>query len=106
MQDFQSKKLLALNSPFLFITHEEAEAHMERAISTYRHRFREIPEKIKSAEALFWSSGLLFRTAWSMLGADFMLKKKHASGPGRTAEVLNELLTPKGGHADVFTLES
>jgi hydroxymethylbilane synthase len=106
MREFESKKLLALNSGFLFITHDEAQKHMDHAVSTYHHRFREIPEKVKQAPALFWTSGLLFRTAWSKLGANFMLTKKHASGPGRTAEVLGLLLKPHGVTADVFTLES
>jgi len=106
IKQFQEKKLLRLELPFLVITHDEAEPHMDQAISSYRHRFRDIPEAVKTAPSLFWSSGLLFRTAWSKLGADLMLKKKHASGPGRTADVLNEFLKPHGVTPDVFTLES
>jgi hydroxymethylbilane synthase len=106
MADFQRKKLLALDSPFLFLTHEEAAVNMPHALATYKHVFRQIPENIKTASSLFWSSGLLFKTAWSKLGADFMLTKKHASGPGRSADVLREHLTAHGVIADVFTFES
>jgi hydroxymethylbilane synthase len=106
MADFQRKKLLALDSPFLFLTHEEAAANMSHALATYKHVFRQIPENIKAAHSLFWSSGLLFKTAWSKLGADFMLTKKHASGPGRSADVLKEHLTAHGVTADVFAFES
>ena len=106
MADFQTKKLLALDSPFLFLTHQDAREHMPHAIATYRHVFREIPAKVTEASSLFWSSGLLFKTAWSKLGADFMLKKKHASGPGRSGDVLKEHLTTHGVTADVFTFES
>jgi hydroxymethylbilane synthase len=106
MQAFQQKKLLALNDPLLFLSHAEAQKNAEPVISTYSHHFRAIPEKIKTADSLFWSSGLLFRTAWNKLGAEFMLTKKHASGPGKTADALSELLTPHGVTADVFTLES
>ena len=106
LEEFRTKLLLDLHSPFLFITHQEAQAHMSHAISSYAHRFREIPNQIKNAKALFWSSGLLFRTAWTQLGQKWMLSKKHASGPGKTAQVLNEILTPHGVTFDVFNFES
>jgi hydroxymethylbilane synthase len=106
MKEFQSKKLLSFVGPVLFISHSEAHQDSGAMIATYTHQFREIPEKIKTETSLFWSSGLLFRTAWNKLGKDFMLSKKHASGPGKTAETLSELLTPHGVKPDVFTLES
>ncbi|MBC7396081.1 MAG: hydroxymethylbilane synthase [Bdellovibrionales bacterium] len=106
MPKFQQKKLLRLSSSFLFLTHlESAPTPGTTHLATYSHEFREIPQKAKDADQIFWSSGLPFQVLWSKLGADFWLKKKHASGPGKTAQLLKETLTPHGVN-DVSTFQS
>lgn len=106
LAEFETKKVLGLNANFLVLSHDEAQGNPEHSLSSYQHKFREIPDSLKNAQQIFWSSGLLFRTAWSKLGAEIMLQKKHASGPGKTAEVLIEHLKPYGVEPHVFTLES
>lgn len=100
---FEAKKLLRLTPSFLVLTHYESVPKPELAhLATYFHEFREIPEKAKTATHLFWSSGLPFQTLWSKLGPEFWLRKKHASGPGKTADLLKETLG-KHGVKDVST---
>ncbi len=97
ISQFQKKKLLRLEPNFLLLTHQEsAQTPGTTHLATYFHEFREIPEKVRSAPQLYWSSGLPFQVLWSKLGADFLLQKKHASGPGKTADLLRETLTPHG----------
>ncbi len=107
MAAFQHKKLLKLTHRFLFLTHLESEQTPgAEHLATYQHEFKEIPEKLEKNQKIYWSSSLPFRTLWSKLGADFMLKKTHASGPGKTADCLTEFLKPHGVKPHVSTFES
>ena len=72
-------------------------------LATYQHEFKEIPEKIVKSERLYWTSGLPFETVWSSLSTpekqkEFM-KKTHACGPGKTAQVLRA----RGIEPQIFT---
>ena len=91
---FQKKTLLRMKDKIAFLTHAESEItdSSTNRIATYSHQFREIPSKIADSSRLFWTSGLPFSTVWSTLNtpekqAEF-LKKIHASGEGKTADVI------------------
>ncbi len=91
---FRQKALLRMNAKTAFLTHAESSVNDPETgkISTYRHQFKEIPQKILQATHLYWSSGLPFSTVWSMLGSSEkqaqFAKKVHASGAGKTASAL------------------
>jgi hypothetical protein len=57
------------------------------------------------SESIYWSSGLPFQTLWSKLGAEIFVKKKHACGPGRTAQVVQEKLASIGIQPTLLSME-
>ncbi len=104
---FRGKNLLRLPaSPIPFLSHVESPA-TEGALNlgSYRHRFREVPEKFIKSKSIYWSSGLPFEVLWSKLGPESFRGKTHACGPGRTADVLREKLAQIGQQPVLLSME-
>lgn len=98
---YQPKVLLNFDAEgFGFLSHDQSDtAPPQDRIATYTHRFREVPSKIFTSEALFWGSGLSFETVWSKLQAAphqdsdraRFRQIRHHCGPGKTFETLKRL---------------
>jgi len=107
LDPFRKKNLLKIPSEgMIFLSHGESpEAPGATRLGTYTHCFREVPEKFMKSESIYWSSGLPFQTLWSKLGAEIFVKKKHACGPGRTAQVVQEKLASIGIQPTLLSME-
>jgi hydroxymethylbilane synthase len=71
------------------LTHEDAAADTPNAIATYTVR-RTLPDDLTSRTHFFWTSGSLFRRA--LQAHPGIARAWHASGPGRTARALRDVL--------------
>ncbi|NDG83953.1 MAG: hypothetical protein EBX52_02820, partial [Proteobacteria bacterium] len=107
LQTYRAKRLLEFPSaPVLFLSHRESpEAGGARVIGTYRHEFREIPQKFHENDSIYWSSGLPFLLLWDKLGGEIFKQKRHACGPGRTARQVGEKLAAVGVVPTILSME-
>ena len=107
MKSFYPKLLLRFqNREFLFLTHQES-LPTDGAVNlgTYFHQFREIPQKWNQEPSIYWSSGLPFQVLWSKLGPEVFKEKRHACGPGKTAQLIREKLGTLGIEPTILSME-
>ena len=104
---FRGKNLLRIpEDQLLFLSHRESpENPGAKLVGTYSHEYRGVPEAFLKSESIYWSSSLPFLALWSKLGPEIFLKKKHACGPGRTAQVVREKLASIGLSPTVLSME-
>ena len=107
LDPFRGKNLLQIpNEGLVFLSHcESPETKGTSLVGTYSHEYRSAPEKFLKSESIYWSSGLPFLALWSKLGPEIFAKKKHACGPGRTAQVVREKLASIGLSPTVLSME-
>jgi hydroxymethylbilane synthase len=107
IEAYRNKRLLKFpSSPLIFLSHSESPpAEGVKMLGTYSHTFREIPSKFHENDSLYWSSGLPFLTLWSKVEPIIFKQKRHACGPGRTAQQLGEKLQGIGVAPTILTME-
>jgi hydroxymethylbilane synthase len=107
LDPFRGKNLLQIpEKDLVFLSHRESpETNGTSLVGTYSHEYRGAPEKFLKSESIYWSSSLPFLALWSKLGPEIFAKKKHACGPGRTAQVVQEKLASLGLSPTVLSME-
>jgi hydroxymethylbilane synthase len=107
MKSYQNKNLLGFKGRnFLVLTHCESPISGNlQQVGSYRHQFRTIPKSFLNENAIYWSSGLPFLALWEKLGPEAFIGKKHACGPGKTAQLIKEKLAPLGIEPVILSME-